>query len=218
MIKIKPTKDGSSTAYNSEFDETYHSVSGAWEEAMQKHVQALGVEDGMQILDFCFGLGYNSLAATYQHKNLKITALEIDPEIVRIMKEITVPDYIEASFRMFAGLVDSPELMDENGNTINLILGDATKSIQELPANIFDRVFFDPFSPGKHPQMWSEEVFAAVYKAMKPKAKLSTYSCAGRVRRAMKAVGFEVIDGPTVGRRSPATIAIKPEGGNKIEI
>lgn len=210
MIKIKETKDGSSTAYNSEFDETYHSVSGAWEEAMQKHVLALGVEDGMQILDFCFGLGYNSLAATYKHSNLKITALEIDPEIIRTMQEITVPEYIEASFRLFAGLVDTPELTDKNNNTINLSLGDATQTVQQLPTNKFDRVFFDPFSPGKHPQMWSEEVFNAVFKAMKPGAKLSTYSCAGRVRRAMKAVGFEVSDGPSVGRRSPATIAIKP--------
>lgn len=218
MIKLKPTKDGSSTAYNSKFDETYHSVSGAWEEAMEKHVLALGVEDGMQILDFCFGLGYNSLAATYMHKNLKITALEIDPEIVRIMNKIIVPDYIEASFRLFAGLINSPELTDENNNTIKLVLGDATKSVHTLSSNTFERVFFDPFSPGKHPQMWSEEVFAAVFKAMKPGAKLSTYSCAGRVRRAMKAVGFEVIDGPTVGRRSPATIAIKPEGINKIKI
>ena len=44
---------------------------------------------------------------------------------------------------------------------------------------------------------------------MKSGARLATYSCAGKVRRALTEVGFEVIDGPIVGRRSPSTIAIK---------
>ena len=57
--------------------------------------------------------------------------------------------------------------------------------------------------------MWSEEIFQKIYNKMKSEAKLSTYSCAGRVRKNMISAGFKVIDGPVVGRRSPATIAIK---------
>ena len=57
--------------------------------------------------------------------------------------------------------------------------------------------------------MWSEEIFQKVYKKMKPGGKLSTYSCAKWIRANMESAGFIVMDGPRIGRKSPATIAIK---------
>jgi tRNA U34 5-methylaminomethyl-2-thiouridine-forming methyltransferase MnmC len=44
---------------------------------------------------------------------------------------------------------------------------------------------------------------------MKIGGKLSTYSCAVKIRKNLANANFEVIDGPIIGRRSPATIAIK---------
>ena len=44
---------------------------------------------------------------------------------------------------------------------------------------------------------------------MKKGAILATFSCAGIVRRNLQEVGFEVKDGPVVGRRTPGTTAIK---------
>ena len=38
---------------------------------------------------------------------------------------------------------------------------------------------------------------------------LATYSCARIVRDNLKEAGFEVFDGPSVGRRAPSTIAKK---------
>ena len=43
---------------------------------------------------------------------------------------------------------------------------------------------------------------------MNKNAILSTYSCAGIVRRNLKEAGFKVADGPIVGRRAPGTLAI----------
>jgi len=43
---------------------------------------------------------------------------------------------------------------------------------------------------------------------MNKNAKLSTYSYARTVRENLKEAGFEVIDGPVLGRRSPSTIGI----------
>ena len=53
---------------------------------------------------------------------------------------------------------------------------------------------------------------------MKPGAKLSTYSCAKSVRQNMIAAGFNVLDGPAIGRKSPATIAKKPNLQNAITL
>ena len=208
-MKLVKTDDASYTYYNEEFGEHYHTKSGAFEEAFEKHVNALGIKNGMKILDFCFGLGYNSVAAVKGHKNLEITGIEIDIEILKLMKTIEVPENIKKEFDMFRNIADKKEIIDWDGNKIKLILGDAGQTIKQLPDNYFDRVFFDPFSPKKHPSMWTEDLFREVYRVMKKGGKLSTYSYARVVRENMKKAGFAVKDGPIIGRRSPGTIGIK---------
>ena len=208
-MKLVKTKDGSFTVYNETAKEHYHTISGAVEEAFEKHVNALGIDDGMHILDFCFGLGYNAIAATKDHKNLKIIGLENDPEIIKLMQEIEIPTILENEYNTFRNIAEINELTDHNNNEINLIVGDALIEIDNLPDSYFERVFFDPFSPKKQPEMWSAELLQKIYKKMKQGGKLSTYSCARMVRDNLKSAGFEVIDGPIIGRRSPATIAVK---------
>ncbi len=208
-MRFIKTQDGSHTVFNQKYQEHYHTISGALEEALEKHVNAIGVEDGFHILDFCFGLGYNSIIATKKHKKLQIVGLENDIEIIKAIKELEVPREIEKEFAAFRDLAEKLEITDDDNNTIKLIIGDALVSLDSLPKEYFDRVFFDPFSPGKQPEMWSRKVFQKVNNIMKPGAKLSTYSCAKFVRQNMLAAGFKVLDGPIVGRKSPATIAIK---------
>ena len=55
------TPDGSVTFHNPEFDEAYHSKSGAKEEAVEKFVKTCLIREiaktgKLRILDFCFGL------------------------------------------------------------------------------------------------------------------------------------------------------------------
>ncbi|MCK4653423.1 MAG: hypothetical protein KAU01_03155 [Candidatus Cloacimonetes bacterium] len=209
-MKFVRTKDASFTAFSKKYKEHYHSLSGAYEEAFEKHVNALGIEDGMKILDFCFGLGYNSIIATKKHKKLQIIGLENDIEIIKAIKELEVPKEIEKEFTAFRNLAEKLKMTDTHSNTIKLIIGDALQTIDKLPEEYFDRVFFDPFSPKKQPEMWSKEIFRKVYAVMKQGAKLSTYSCAKYIRQNMTDVDFKVKDGPAVGRKSPSTIVIKP--------
>jgi len=208
MKQIK-TKDGSFTFYNEIYQEHYHSVSGALQEAFEKHVKPLNIEDGMTILDFCFGLGYNAIVATRGHKNLKIIGLEIDSKIIEEIRFLEVPEEIKPEFVSFRDLAEKLEIMDENKNMIKLIIGDVLQTIDQLSANYFDRVFFDPFSPGKQPEMWSEDIFKKIYNKMKPGGKISTYSCARWIRKNMNKANFIILDGPVVGRKSPGTIGVK---------
>ena len=203
------TQDGSYTVFNQTYKEHYHTISGALEEAFEKHVKAIGIENGFHILDFCFGLGYNSIAATKDHRNLNIIGLENDMEIIKAINKLEFPKVIEKEFTYFRNLAEKLEITDDNNNTIKLIIGDALISLDSLPKEHFDRVFFDPFSLGKQPEMWSKKLFQKIHTVMKPGAKLSTYSCAISVRQNMIKADFKVMDGPVIGRKSPATIAVK---------
>ena len=100
-------------------------------------------------------------------------------------------------------------IKDENNNSIELILGDASETIKDLTSNYFDRIFFDPFSPKNNPDYGVWKYFRNCTGYLRNTDSLSTYSCAGWIRRNLKQAGFTVQDGPRIGRRSPATIAHK---------
>ena len=202
-MKLIKTKDNSFTFFNEEFQEHYHSISGALEEANKKFIEPLELKDGMTILDICFGLGYNTLAAIEKYKNLKIIALENDPNILEELQRIE----LKGKFEIIKKLTKEKYYKDENYE-ITLILGDAKETIKQVKDKV-DIVFLDPFSPKKNPELWTKEFFSDIYSIMKKESKLATYSCAGQVRRNLKEVGFKIKDGPCVGRRAPSTIAIK---------
>jgi len=195
------TKDGSVTYYNHEVGEHYHSISGAKEEAIEKHgkpaiefVRAHGLTR-VDVLDFCYGLGYNSyyfineLRKIDKDVTVEIIGVDIDREIVEKGKYLL-------------------PLRSDERTKISIHVGDAISYLHNNNKS-FDVCFFDPFSPKKQPEMWSEEVFKWLFKAMKKPAIVTTYSCAKSIRDNMKKAGFIIKDGPVVGRRAPATIALK---------
>lgn len=59
------TADGSVGLYNSEFQDIYHSASGALSEAYEKFIMPVDIQNllkknSIHVLDICFGIGYNS--------------------------------------------------------------------------------------------------------------------------------------------------------------
>lgn len=204
------TNDGSVTFYNEKAKDHYHTKSGAREEAFDKHASALGIEKGSVIYDICFGLGYNSAAAIDLIGDCTIYCFENDKDILKKILEI------DADFECFGLIKEFVKRFLEDGklifekDNVKLIMcfGDAKLKIDEARENS-DFVFFDPFSPAKVPDMWSSEFFKKVFDNMNAGGKLSTYSYARFVRDNMRKAGFEVIDGPVIGRRSPSTIGIR---------
>lgn len=204
MKKIT-TKDGSLTFYNEKYNETYHSKTGAMEEAEKKFVEPANIKEGMKILDVCFGLGYNSAAAIKKVKKIKIIALEKDLGILKKIKNIEVNKY-KKEYTKIKEAARNLYYKDKDVE-IRIILGDATKTIKKIEEK-FDAVFHDPFSPPRNPEMWTEEFFKEIKKRMKKGARLTTYSCARIARDNLKRAGFKVYDGPCVGRRGPSTVAV----------
>lgn len=93
FIPIK-TKDGTISLYNTEVNDIYHSDVGSYTEAMGKFVYPSGISefaennDVITIMDICYGLGYNSIAAITEifkiNPNCKINLLilENDPDVL----------------------------------------------------------------------------------------------------------------------------------------
>lgn len=206
------TSDGSVTFRNTEYDETYHSVSGAKEEAVKKFAEPcnLPVLKEATILDVCFGLGYNSAAALdlFRGDAIEIIALENDQDILDRIKDVDAPFL---TYGLIQLLAEEKEVFIEVENRVflKLLLADAKESIKRLPDDHFNVIFLDPFSPKKCPELWTERFLKEIYRVSKKGAILATYSCARSVRDNLKAVGFKVRDGPCIGRKAPSTVAVK---------
>lgn len=214
QLKKLKTGDGSFTFVSEEFGETYHSVSGAEEEAIKKYAEPTNIAElakkgTVRILDFCFGIGYNSAAAidaalaVNPDCKIRIVGLELDESLSEKLKELS-PKF--KSYEIIKNIKNN-NYKNENIH-ISLVFGDAKQTIQDISEE-FDICFFDAFSPKTQPDMWSEEVFKDVCAKLKVGGLLATYSCATHVRINLVRAGFDVKDGPCIGRRAPSTIATK---------
>ena len=83
------TNDSSETFFNDEFNETYHSNTGAVEESYEKFakpcLEFLKDKKEINVLDFCFGLGYNSAALIeLLDYNINIICIDNDDKCKKI--------------------------------------------------------------------------------------------------------------------------------------
>lgn len=67
MYEFHPyfTNDGSVGLYSPEFNDIYHSATGALTEAYEKFILPVDMKnllkkDSIKVLDICYGIGYNS--------------------------------------------------------------------------------------------------------------------------------------------------------------
>ncbi|MDP2906836.1 MAG: MnmC family methyltransferase [Nanoarchaeota archaeon] len=205
-MKSVVTGDGSITLYSENYQDHFHSKSGALEESFKKFVEPCNLKPGAVILDIGFGLGYNILEAIHSVKNIRVTSLEKDENVLKEVQNINVPEHLEKDYDTVKKAAKNLHYKDDDVE-IEIVLGDAVETVKILKER-FDAVFLDPFSPLKNPELWTEEFFKDVKKLMKKDVVLATYSCARSVRENLKNAGFLIKDGPVVGRRGPSTLAI----------
>ena len=215
-MKQKITKDNSVTFYSDQYKEFYHSTTGAKEEVLKKFVEPckdLFNKDNINVLDICFGLGYNSAGLIDSVLKLNpdckinIIGLENDINILNKIKDVNI-DF--KSYRIIKQCIidEIDKVVKINNVSLKIVLGNALKTIKMINEN-FDIVFLDPFSPKQCPELWTLDLFKEIYSKMNVEGILTTYSCARTVRDNLTNAGFVVKDGPKVERRGPSTIAIK---------
>jgi tRNA U34 5-methylaminomethyl-2-thiouridine-forming methyltransferase MnmC len=189
------TNDGSYTLYSKKYSQHYHSVEdGAINESLAKYVipalnwSKLHNLKQINILDICFGIGYNTFATIdYIVKNninikVKFYSPEFDINLIKSLKLFSFPSAFKDIKHIIEELSNNYYYKD-NQFEISIYLGDARKYIKTLK-NI-DIVYQDPFSSDVNKELWTKEYFNDIYNCTKNNCFISTYSIATPVRLSM---------------------------------
>lgn len=80
----------------------------------------------------------------------------------------------------------------------NVVVGDLFTTLADSPREHADIVYWDPFSPGANPTLWSTEAFAALRGCCRSGVTVHTYGGATSSRAALLLAGFVVGEGPLI--------------------
>lgn len=204
--KIVKTADGSTTIQLPEWNEQYHSMHGAVQEA--KHVfLKMGLDlaleqkesgDQLSVLEMGFGTGLNAIltciAVVEEAVEIRYEGVEaypVAPEEVAQLNYIELLDaknFIEAFSKMH-----ETSWEEEHRITENFVLTKRKQRFETISdKERFDLIYFDAFGARVQPELWEKVIFQKMYDALKAEGILVTYSAKGSVRRAMQDVGFRV--------------------------
>ena len=199
--RIITTGDGSKTIQIEEWNEQYHSLHGAVQEAYHVFIDH-GLrhlpQNQLDILEIGFGTGLNALItfseAQKEHKKIRYCGVEKYPFSIGEIKQL---NYCEAlGFKKLQEIFAKMHICDWQKEVAiheNFLLIKRQQDFLEIDdQNAFDLVYFDAFGARVQPELWTVEVFEKMFKALRSKGVLVTYAAKGSVRRAMQSVGFSV--------------------------
>ena len=205
--EIVTTADGSTTIKIMEWDEQYHSMHGAVQEARHvflktglDHWRAENPDKTeIRILEIGFGTGLNALLTAVHlekadlnvhYKGVEaypVAAVEIDQ--LNYVTQIDRPDY-----SIFFDQMHNSPWDEKIGLSNHFKLYKRKEHFEDLEEanSAHDLIYFDAFGAQVQPELWDEVIFRKMYATLKTGGVLVTYSAKGSVRRAMQQVGFTV--------------------------
>ncbi|ABB49673.1 conserved hypothetical protein [Prochlorococcus marinus str. MIT 9312] len=225
------TKDGSYSLRSLFFQENFHSLSGALEETKIKFTVPSDLQrfkgKSINVLDICFGLGYNSASLfdelIKQKSYLNWYALEIDkkPLEYSLRNKSFLESWAPKVKKIFESLYQN-DCFEDQYLKCRILWGDAREKINVIPsAKKFDLIYLDGFSPQKCPQVWTIEFLSKVAEKLNPQGYLITYSSSAAVRKTLRNLGLEIFTiKPSFNNRtfwSKGTVAIAKFDKNKLK-
>lgn len=204
---ISITEDGSHTLIIPELDEQYHSTHGAVQEAYHVFIGAAleyftthhPQQKEISILEIGFGTGLNAFITMIEaHKSalhINYTSLEAYPLQAQEYEQLNYADTVPQGHHFTDKFLQLHHSQWEESVTIDqkFILTKRLMKFQDFSTkNLYDIIYFDAFSPRVQPDLWTKEIFGAMWDVLKTGGVLSTYCAKGSVRRAMQSVGFTV--------------------------
>lgn len=202
-LQLKTTADGSSTIFNYELDEHYHSVHGALKESLHVYI-----ENGLNyflnkypnykmidILEIGWGTGLNCILSILYNSSLnqtiKYSGIEPYPLSMEIIENLDFK-FNKEEIKLFNKIHQFNWDISHNVNS-NFQL---TKHLLDFNTfnffNSYDIVYFDAFAPRKQPSIWTIDIFNIIYSNLNINGILVTYCAKGQVRRDLESVGFNV--------------------------
>jgi len=206
-------KDGQ--PFSDRFGDVYFSTDSGLEETRHVFLQgnrlaerfaAVSAGESFCIGETGFGTGLNFLCAWQLFEQVAPAGASLD--FFSIEKFPLSDDELRAALTLWPELAAHAEVLltrwhrrvpgwnrwNFAGGRVRLTLAmeDVEQALPQLPARCVDAWFLDGFSPAKNPEMWSDVVLAGIARASRDGATLSTYTCAGWVRRGLQQAGFAV--------------------------
>ena len=214
---VVATKDGSNTLFSKLYNQHYHNPDdGAIDESLTKHIIPTFTfhknEKELNILDICFGIGYNTFSTIYYilENNLdvkiNIYSPELDGNLVKSLDTFDFPKEFE-NIKHIINSVAKSNKYEDGKIKIEVFIGNARDYIKSLKANSFDIIYQDAFSSDVNFELWTKEYFDDIYKLCKNDCIMSSYAIATPIRLSMYEAGFFIYENRPVKRK--ITLAFK---------
>lgn len=210
------TDDGSFTIRHPDYDEEFHSKTGARRETYELYMLASGYQPRLQaadrdelgVLDVGLGLGYNALMTIeLWMKGVGASALSLLSleHTESLLDALTSPDtawkegWSEEWREWSKALKKDPENPKRwnacfaHPQTAQILqwtvqVGDAREA--DFQGHAFDFVWQDAFSSKKNPELWTVAWFEKIFASSKDSVSLVTYSVARLVRDNLEEAGW----------------------------
>lgn len=194
-------EDGSHTIFLPELNETYHSTRGAIPESIHVYLKngylSMLPSDVIRVLEIGYGTGLNALltamAAEDKGQKTEYHSLEPYPLQKDIWSTLNYGQLLsreELWFQLNEAKWNETETLSP---LFSLFKDNIRLEDVQLPEAHYDVVYFDGFAPRKQAELWNLSNLTKLYLAMKPGARLVTYTAKAQVRRDLKQVGFETL-------------------------
>jgi tRNA U34 5-methylaminomethyl-2-thiouridine-forming methyltransferase MnmC len=198
--EIIKTNDGSTTIHLPEWDESYHSKHGAIQEAYHVFIKngfSLFEGKSISILEIGFGTGLNSfityLEAKKNNQYIDYVGVDAYPVILDEALQMNYVAEIDATQSAIFQQLHECNWEQKNAIAENFTLTKRQQFFQDIDnSNAFNLIYFDAFGFRVQPELWSEDIFAKMFAALKLGGILVTYACRTSIKSAMLSAGFSV--------------------------
>ena len=201
--EVVTTADGSHTLFSKKYNQHFHNTEdGSLSEALNKHIiPAFTFKNNkkeLNILDICFGIGYNTFATLYYiSKNfsdikVNIFSPELDFDLVKSLKDFRYPKEFEdiKNFKKIVNAISNNQKYENENIKIEVFVGDARKYIRSFQEDFFDIVYQDAFSSDVNFELWTKEYFSDIFNISKNSSIITTYAISTNIRLSMHEAGF----------------------------
>ena len=222
-VELIETRDGSSSLFLPELNETYHSTHGAIAEAYFvfikngiEHYLATNQKTSINILEIGFGTGLNALItadfASNNNIDVHYSSLEPFPLDHSIIKQLNYTAQLKTfDSKQFFQEIHAADWGKFYSINQHFHLKKVKSPLLDFESSTkFDLIFFDAFAPSKQPEMWEISIFEHLNKMMNEKAQLITYCAQGQFKRNLKSAGFEVQSLPGPPPKKEMVRGVKP--------
>jgi tRNA U34 5-methylaminomethyl-2-thiouridine-forming methyltransferase MnmC len=223
MNKIIMTADGSNTLFNEAIGEHYHSTHGALQESEHvfieaglQHAISIFPEQEISILEVGFGTGLNFLLTLKrcldQNISLNYTGVEAFPITKEALVQTEYQKYV--SEEIWTALLDNYELALSQPITLFpkqklAILESTFQEVPPIPTHHL--IYYDAFSVRHQAEMWTDELIEHAAAFLVPGGIFVTYAITGKLKRALKSIGFTIEKLPGAAGKREMLRAIKAE-------